>query len=173
MSGGTLRNCLVANNAATHGESSGASFAVGIYQAGGKVENCTVTDNEYRHSGVAHAAPAGYYRAGGTITNSIAFANIVTDTAVGSNKVWNVAGAYVATPVSCFTNDPAFCHGTPRSRPYYGVRHSWPCVNAGALLSWMDDDATDLAGARRVISRVPDIGCYETPAPAGTVLMAR
>ena len=172
MVGGTLRNCLVANNAATHGESSGASFAVGIYQAGGKVENCTVTDNEYRHRGAANAAPAGYYRAGGTITNSIAFANIDTDIAIGSNKVWNVAGDFVATPLSCFTNNPVFCYGKPRSRPYYGVSYTSPCVNAGALLSWMDAEATDLAGARRVISRIPDIGCYETPAPAGTILMA-
>jgi hypothetical protein len=34
----------------------------------------------------------------------------------------------------------------------------------------MDADATDLAGARRVISKIPDIGCYETPAPAATAI---
>ncbi len=171
MTGGTLRNCLVAKNRATQHEATGTQFAIGIYQTGGRVENCTVADNVYRHAKSVIDSPCGYYTSGGTMTNSIVFANVNTDTTTGSNKVWNVAGTYAAAMSHCCTNDPAFWRGTPRSRPYYGVRHSSPCVNAGALLSWMDAEATDLAGARRVISRVPDIGCYETPAPAGSVLM--
>ena len=171
MTGGTLRNCLVAKNGATQDEATGTQFAIGIYQTGGRVENCTVADNVYRHAGSVIDSPSGYYTSGGTMTNSIVFANVNTDTTTGSNKVWDVAGTYESAMSHCWTNDPVFFRGAPRTRPYYGVKPASPCVNAGALLSWMDADATDLAGARRVISKIPDIGCYETAAPAGLVLM--
>ena len=40
-------------------------------------------------------------------------------------------------------------------------------VNAGAVLPWMDASSVDLTGAKRIVRRRPDIGCYEL----GTGLM--
>ena len=40
-----------------------------------------------------------------------------------------------------------------------------PALNAGLLLDWMDG-AVDLVGRPRVVSRIPDVGCYEGRAPS-------
>ncbi len=175
MTGGILRNSLIAGNKATSSNTSnGKRYAIGVYQTGGSIENCTIADNQFRYSSASQIGPCGYYRhEAGTMTNSIVFGNISTDTSAGTNTVWNIAGTADAAMSHCYTNDPAFFRDQRRSKPYYGIQPLSPCVNVGALLSWMDDDATDLAGAKRVANRIPDIGCYETPAPAGTIILAR
>lgn len=161
MTGGTLRNCLVADNAVTGGHNgdagvSGRKYAVGIYQTGGIVENCTIV----RNSGVE--GPVGYYRVGGTMVNSIVWDNTNAEIDGEPSADANVAGTAAAAMDHCWTDDPLLNLGSKTKLPYYGLRQGSPCINAGADLSWMEDDATDLAGTARCIKR-PDIGCYEYP----------
>ncbi len=170
MSGGTLRNCLVAHNYATGGTTgtqgvNGRQYAIGVYQTGGSVENCTIVDN---HS---HIGPSGYYNRSGAITNTIVYGNVSVQD--NDSADINIAGSAAEAMVNCYVDDPAFALRGPQPHPYYSLSRSSPCVNAGAKLDWMDSSATDLAGARRVVGSLPDIGCYETPAPPGTILFVQ
>ena len=170
IAGGTLRNCLVAHNYALDGSTgtqggNGRQYAIGVYQSGGSVENCTVVDNHSR------IGPSGYYRLSGAITNTIVHGNVsVQDN--GAADI-NIAGSAAEAMVNCHVDDPGFTLKGPKPHPYYSLSRSSPCVNAGAKLGWMDSSATDLSGARRIIGGLPDIGCYETPAPPGTVLFVQ
>ena len=48
-------------------------------------------------------------------------------------------------------------------------------MNKGVWLDWMDDAATDLAGAPRVAPKggLPDIGCYERFVAGGLQVLIR
>lgn len=45
-----------------------------------------------------------------------------------------------------------------------------PCLDAGSLQTWMTG-AMDLDGRERIIGEAVDMGAYETPPPAGTVIV--
>ena len=170
MSGGILRNCLVADCRITDGTVgaqgvNGRQYAAGLYQTGGTVENCTIADNS------SLVGPAGYYGSGGTMTNSIVCANVNDELEGEPSADANIAGTAPARMGFCFTGDPLFNGGAKASRPPYGLTADSPCVNAGVRLGWMDETATDLAGAPRVAGRKPDIGCYEFTAPLGTCII--
>jgi len=47
-----------------------------------------------------------------------------------------------------------------------------PCKNAGVNAAWMES-ATDLAGNKRRLYSVVDIGAYEIVPPAGSMIMLR
>lgn len=153
IAGGTLRNCLVAHNLATDGqEGSDRQFAAGIYQTGGTVENCTVTDNS------AQSGPAGYCRAnGGTMVNGIVWGN-ANDDGDGAFADADVSGDMAAALSHSCTNNPLF--KAPAGGDFRLMPDS-PCANAGLALPWITREATDLAGARRLVGRTVDLGCYE------------
>ena len=118
------------------------------------------------------AGPAGYFRAGGTMTNCIVTANSNAEDDGAPSSDANIAGTAEAAMTSCFTGDPLFNLGRKRGQPWYGLRDAFPCVNAGVPLGWMDANATDLAGNRRRIG-LPDIGCYESQPRRPTCLMVQ
>lgn len=166
--GGTLRNCLVANNRCTDGaEGADRAFAAGVYQKGGRIENCTITANE------AESGPAGYYRVGGMIVNSIVWGNVNND-AAGEYDDVNVAGATVQGMDRCLTSDP--CFRAPQ-RGDFRLRGSSPAVNAGswALVGSTKDEVKamrDLLGASRLFGNEIDFGCYESQV-SGLMLIVR
>jgi hypothetical protein len=168
MRGGTLRNCLVANNRITNGITgtqgvNAKMYAAGLFQRGGRVENCTIADN------TAAVGPAGYYDGGGNMTNTIVYANTSANGDAGAN----VAGAGSTDMGFCCFDNPAFNRGTRRSQPYYAISSGSPCENAGIALDWMDENSLDLAMASRLVAGRPDIGCYEIQAPLGTMIIMR
>ena len=136
-----------------------------LRQNGGSVENCTIVDN---HSPIG---PSGYYRLAGAITNTIVYGNVSVQD--NDREDINIAGSAAEAMVNCRVDDPGFALEGPKPHPYYSLSRSSPCVNAGAKLSWMDSSATDLAGCRRILGGLPDIGCYEAPAPVGTMLFVQ
>ncbi len=164
IAGGTLRNCLVAHNLVTDSkEGSARQFAAGIYQTGGTVENCTVTDNS------AQSGPAGYCRVNnGTMVNGIVWGN-VNDDGEGLFADGDVSGDMAAALSHCCTNNPLFKAAEKRD---YRLVLSSPCANTGLALPWITREATDLAGARRLVGHAVDIGCYEI-ALYPTTLMLR
>ena len=151
----TLRNTLVVDSRLR-----GCS---GIYVASGWVENCTVASNETL---TATATSCAVYAvdAAAHVTNTIAALNVDSNGAAanaggneGSFGHCAVPGGYGADTVE---DDPLFKNPAKWN---FHLRQSSPCVNAGALLAWMEG-ATDLDGNPRLgrkSDRVPDIGCYE------------
>lgn len=65
-----------------------------------------------------------------------------------------------ATVVGSIQKDPLFNLEMRKSRPYWSLRGTSPCKDAGARLDYTADDV-DLEGRPRVIGSRPDMGCYE------------
>ncbi|MFH0908255.1 MAG: choice-of-anchor Q domain-containing protein [bacterium] len=141
---GTLYNCLLTGNLASHG-GGGASHST-LY-------NCTLTGNSSLYYG-----GGTYY---GTLYNCIVYYNRAPD---GSNYSGGSFDHGCTTPLPSgsgnITNEPGFVSaGDLRLLP------DSPCINAGTNQAWMAE-ATDLAGASRVLDDVVDIGAYEFIASA-------
>ena len=157
MVGGTLRNCLVAYNQCTDGmEGEDRVFSAGVYQKGGRIEYCTITANE------AGSGPAGCYRVGGTMVNTIVWGNVNND-AAGEYDDVNVAGAAAQGMDRCLTSDPRF---KAPQRGDFRLKGSSPAVNAGswALVGETKDEVRamrDLLGCPRLLGSEIDLGCYE------------
>ena len=152
--GATVENCLIVSNRATvaNAERTGA----GVYLANGTLLNCTVADNTHASA----TAAAGVYQSGGNIVNTLLWHNTSVDFA---------APATNATASLLGDVDPRL--ETRPGRAYWLAKGS-PCVNAGTNLNWTATDI-DLAGRRRIVSRVVDIGCFEQTLDPGTVLSVR
>jgi hypothetical protein len=158
----TIRNTLIANN----------SGIVIRPWSGGAIENCTFVRNTYgidRQSGTALA-----------FVNSINTSNTTADFYTGASATLGIymtnsccptltgAGNFFAT--NCITGNPKFV--APAASDFQLGKGS-PCINAGILLSWITADAIDLAGGKRVKGIRVDMGAYEAPPPAGTVMQVR
>ncbi len=165
MSGGTLRNCLVAHNRTTDGtEDTARRFAAGVYLTGGSVENCTITDN------ASQSGPGGLCRYnGGTIVNTLIWGNSNTDD--GTYGDGDLSCDSAAALTTCHTDDPSFNGGARKRLPYFALSADSPCINAGTRLGWMTAEATDIAGNPRVIGRSVDIGCYEFPGKSHLIIL--
>ncbi len=167
-----IRNCLVAdnqiidNNATAKGGHAGA----GIYLARPAiVENCTIVTNSVSKS--TAAAPGGLYvGSGSAITNCIVWGNSIAGAPSDIGYAEGATIAYGCAPelagvATCTASDPCF------KNPVAGdwtLGPGSPCRDAGARLPWMET-ALDLAGNRRRVGP-PDLGCYESPAPAPLIL---
>ena len=173
---GVLRNSLVTRCASQHdtpvyvGAASGASV-------GGHLENCTIVANTNLQ---ATAKDNFWYAAGivvngGSVTNCIIADNWSAFPGAVSN-IYNSAGAagigYTlvddragdTTFVTAENHNVAVQPGTrvfrrPEKGDYALVTGS-PAINSGLKFDWMET-ALDLAGSPRLVSRVPDLGCYE------------
>ena len=44
-------------------------------------------------------------------------------------------------------------------------------IDAGVTLDWMNDEAIDLRGKRRIMGEAPDLGCYENPQLGAAVIV--
>ncbi len=166
---GTLKNCLIVNNTAD-GQSGGVySLSTNTF-----VHNCTIMFNK--------GSRAGGIREG-TVYNSIVYGNEAT-----GGGFWHVTANYysyfesgpdgmwihsITSPdpafydkgINCIVADPEL---DADFKPLRGVS---PAINAGLNQAWMED-ATDLAGNRRIFMGTVDIGAYEY-VPPGTLIIIR
>jgi hypothetical protein len=132
----TLYNCLVLNNQ-TYGNSEGGG--------GGAQEsaliNCTVVSNSCRN-------PYTLMPGGGIYNCDLSNSIVYNNNGSGTNN-----NCYGGTLVSSWTSDPLFTNN-------FRLRSNSPCRNTGINQSWMTG-AKDLAGKRRIMGGIVDIGCYE------------
>ena len=183
--GGVLRNSLVTRCSSNHG----APIYVGQLNGGvgGCMLNCTFVANTNIQEKTYHTNPqtevvtyynhtAGLQIDRGSVTNCIVANNwSVYGNAV--SNIYNTAGAdgIGYTLVDDRVGDTTFVtaenHNVavlpnvdifrgPEVGKYTLCANS-PAIDAGLMLGWMDG-ARDLAGGPRVVSRIPDIGCYES-----------
>lgn len=159
-----LRNVLFAGNSVAGAPT--ADHGSGLYTAaGGSVlmENCTVTANTL-----------GGIRCDGspfTLLNSIVWGNGTYDL---SGTFTSVRFSDVGTAGYAGVNDNISANPTFKdtAKGDYRLLPGSPAVNKGQSQTWMDD-AVDLDGNSRISMAGVDIGCYELPAPAGTVILIR
>ncbi len=176
MSGGTLRNSLIAQSYSS-GEYEGSTVYAG---SGSSVENCTVVDNL---NNVPATSPR-YFNTGGVLARA---GSIVVNTIAWYNLNDAAAGDLIADGLVTHSAAPELVHdpeGTGnlsnldepgfvnRGAGNYRLLETSPCVNAGTILAWMMPGSLDLSGVRRV-ARVPDMGAYEYQPPAGILFMIR
>lgn len=187
MDGGLLRNCLVVSNLATSYRSTGNGG--GILLVNGIVQNCTIVTNRsqgcYDINYYNVSRGGGVYRMGGSVTNSIAWYNIVrTNIGTGLSAPYadNINGTnlwgYGCSPD--LTHDPAVT-GNRTNEPGFAdlnagdfhIAMTSVVVDVGINQEWMYT-ATDLGRQRRIQHFQVDIGAYESAARgAGIVLWAR
>ena len=163
IEGGTLRNCLIADNTHTH-TTQGSSKGIGIkiQGAGTKViENCTIAGNYQLASSIAGGIFFNNQPA--TVRNCIIWDNVnsagVLNWVTGSDSYLNNSSYNCTTPAlgtNGITSDPSF---TDAAHGDYTIGLSG-AVDSALYLEWMDD-VTDLAGNERIRGDGPDMGCYE------------
>lgn len=182
--GGILRNSLVTRCSSNHG----APIFVGGYNqaTGGYAVNCTFVANTNEQNKAVHSTVGAFNHTGGlqvnggSVTNCIVMDNWSVFCGAVSN-IYNSAGAAGIgyTLVNDRQGDASFVTAenhnvavAPNAKVFrkpadgdYVPATGSPALNAGLLLDWMSD-AVDLAGRPRVISRIPDVGCYEGRAPS-------
>ena len=144
IGGGTIRNCLVADNKSS-------TIPSGIRATGtATVESCTIAGNSGTTAGIVSGNDAKWY-------NVLSWGNVGADS-YGT-----------ATLDHCLVGvDPKFRNP---ARGDYRFRSGSPAQNAGTCREWMNG-ATDLNGNPRILNKVVDIGCYEVPV-TGLMLIVR
>ena len=150
--GGFIENCtIVANTNLLDTVKDGFWYAAGIVVNGGSVTNCIVMDNWSMFDG---GAVSNVYNSAGAA--GIGY-TLVNDRQGDASFVTAENHNIAVAPNAKVFRKPADGDYTPATGS--------PALNAGLLLDWMSD-AVDLAGRPRVISRIPDVGCYEGRAPS-------
>lgn len=164
---GTLRNCLVAGNSA-------GRYGGGVYMYAGATESCTVTRNM---TSLSTALGGGVYRSGGTVLNSIVYANSSSNAPLNIADDANVSYSCAPELISGTGNisdPPLFInggdgYGLDFTNGNYGLRDNSSCIDAGLNQNWMNN-AVDIDGEKRIIRKNVDIGAYET-ASLGTYII--
>ena len=148
----------------------GGHAGAGIYLARPAiVENCTIVTNSVSKS--TAAAPGGLYAGSGSaVTNCIVWGNSIAGASSDIGYAEGASVAYGCAPelagvATCIASDPCFANPAAGD---WTLGPGSPCRDAGARLPWMET-ALDLAGNRRRVGP-PDLGCYESPAPAPLIL---
>ncbi len=178
MTGGTLRNCLIAGNLADSA-ADGSSYDArggGIYMTGGKIESCTLAGNESFHYG------GGVFVTSGSITNTIIYEN---GAVIGSNNVYATGGLVGYSCATELTNGvdgnktghPGFVlsgsgYGLNLAYGDYRLSKGSIAIDAGMAQAWMVA-AVGLDGTPRLKGRSVDMGAYEAQPPQGTLMMMR
>jgi len=158
ISGGTLRNSLVARNRST-GNGTGVTLS-----GSGCVENCTIVGNSC-YSG-ADATATGLYQTGGTVVNTIIYDNTsLKGDPANVTKSGGTLTCSCMTPLKTGTGNidgvPAFADAASGD---YRLGYC-AATDAGTTLSW-HEGATDLSLVRaRVLGTAVDMGCYESEPP--------
>ena len=174
---GVLRNSLVTRCSSQHDTPIYVGGGPGV-ATGGHLENCTIVANTNLFADVKDGLwyAAGVVVSGGSITNCI----IVDNWSVHGNAVSNIYNSAGAagigyTLVNDRAGDATFVTAENHNiavqpganvfrRPAkgdYALATGSPAINVGLKFDWMET-ACDLAGSPRIISRVPDMGCYES-----------
>ena len=173
-SGPLFRNCLFAKNTRSGGNCSMIRQDTCTGETGLMVENCTFADN-------SDSISAGLFGFTGTSTcknyfeNSVFTASVSAGTTTVARNCCMVSLLGGAEDSGNFTIESvggmSQLFADSASGDYTLARHS-PLRDKGVVFSWMTRGATDIDGNRRVVSGVPDIGCYECqiPAPGFSIL---
>ena len=172
---GILRNSLVTRCQSVHGTPAYVGKLNGV--SGGYVVNCTFVANTNSQTSVDqnYIYAAGLEVNSGSVTNCI----VADNWSVHGNAVSNIYNSVGAagigyTLVNDRAGDATFVtaenHNVavrPDARVFrrpergdYALATGSPAINVGLKFDWMET-ACDLAGSPRIISRVPDMGCYE------------
>ena len=177
---GILRDSLVVRCSSTHS----APVCVGRVNggAGGHAVNCTFVANTNEQYQAEHSTVGAFNHTGGLQVNGGFVTNcIVADNwSVFAGSVSNVccsadAAGIGYTLVNDRTGDAQFATAENHNiavaadakifrkpgRGDYSPASGSPAINAGLLEAWMDT-AVDLAGRPRLVSRQPDLGCFES-----------
>ena len=160
VSGGTLRNCLVANNRAngtsTMGVGSSKSGGGGIAVSSGTAENCTVAYN----TSASPTRSDELYQTGGTVRNCV----FVGKDGTASFDVCKTGGT---ATYCCFRKDVDVSGEGNKSEDVkmaapdkgdYTLLYGSPAIDAGMTIAAV---TTDLLGVPRPVNDVYDMGCYE------------
>lgn len=160
VSGGTLRNCLVANNRAngtgTMGVGPSKCGGGGITVSSGTAENCTVAYN----TSASPTRSDELYQTGGTVRNCV----FVGKDGTASFDVCKTGGT---ATYCCFREDVAVTGEGNKSEDVkmaapadgdYTLLYGSPAIDAGMTIAAV---ATDLLGVPRPVNDVYDMGCYE------------
>lgn len=124
------------------------------------VGSCTLADN--KGWGVTNSAIAGTV----TVVNTIVWGN-TNGGMVNCAAVSYSDSQEVLTGDGNKNSDPKFMNANERN---YRLNVGSPCANAGTNEVWMDT-GKDLQGRSRKISAIVDMGCYESTAAFGAILM--
>ena len=181
MTGGTVRNCLIADchfNGGSFVEYKTYDRTPSILAGGGRIENCTITKNS------APLMPSGIviYGEGVEVVNSIIYENIHQqinpnyDALVfsGENAVFShccikspIGGSY--SGVNNISSDPLFADVLNGD---YTLKKDSPCRNAAdRLLYTGKSNDRDLSRKPRFQGEDLDIGCYEYPVKSFMVIV--
>ena len=179
--GGIIRNCLVADNECIND-------AGGIYAAGtALIENCTVVSNwTHRAAFTNNDGIVFPFASGITLDGSATARNLIVHGNYFQNdpckrEIQTLGEKCAFHSSDVFPLEEANGEGNFFANPRfknpgqgdYRLRASSPCRGVGQNLDWMTDDATDLAGNRRVIGSKVDLGCYECTEDSSTLLLLR
>ncbi len=179
---GTVANCLIANNhdsggTATHTNEK-QDWSNGVAVDHGALINCTVATNEARHAAGVYLHPNGYATnvvVAGCVNHCTFYVN-------GEPKFTDVGfSGTIANASHCASDggealDETCVAGTMETffrdvaALDYRPRMDSPLVDKGVAYAGIA--AIDLLGNKRVVSRAPDIGCYENP-PVGLVIVIK
>ena len=174
LSGGEVRNTLIAGNFAGVEDESGSEAVApgGVYVNGGRLVNCTVTGNRATRA----TSAGGIHLSSGTVENCLVVDNVnaaeggAGDIVGGDTGTWlNNAVRDVAAVTVGSGNFEA--DEVPFAPGGYELAVGSSCAGAGKVEEWMAG-ATDLAGFSRLREvrgvKVVDVGAYAV-APAGRV----
>lgn len=157
----SLYNCLLIGNSAAFG---GGTYVCSTY-------NCTIVGNRsYTHG-------SGVFK--GTHDNAIVYSNYRNNYYSTTFSHSSTTPAIDGWDSSNTTNAPLFEHWGSG----YGVesfvegnyrqQRGSPCVDTGMNGSWTTSYPLDLDLAPRIVNGIVDMGAYELPHPAGTVVVIR
>ena len=149
VKGGTVRNCVIRGNL------NRASNA-GVRMESGRLEHCTV----YGNNAIAtSSANSGLVQSGGTIVNSIFYANGPIYTSLGSVSLTggtfatNLLDLANARAIDCYVSDPLFADAENGD---FHLRLGSPAIDKGAVLASPDYDYDGI-----VRDAAPDLGAFE------------
>ncbi len=147
VAGGYVENCtFVANTNSQMDTSKEWRYAAGLVVNGGSVTNCIVVDNWSVHGN----AISNIYNSAGAV--GIGY-TLVNDRASDATFVTAENHNIAVQPGANVFRRPA--------KGDYALATGSPAINSGLKFDWMDT-ASDLSGSPRIVSRVPDMGCYES-----------
>ena len=181
MTGGTVRNCLIADchfKGGSYVDKAARDRTPGVFAGGGRIENCTITKNSapLMTSGIVID---GY---GVEVVNSIIYGNESTENNSphdayvfsGDNVVFShccvrspISGAY--SGVDNISSNPLFVDVLNGD---YTLKKDSPCRNAAdRLLYTGKSNDRDLSRKPRFQGEDLDIGCYEYPVKSFMVIV--